>query len=348
MNEFQRTSRQRTRLEDQLHNTKDVGVFRRTLAVLEVARGRSLAEVARLLRTSRVSIYHWLERYQQEDDPADLFDQRGGNNPTVWTDELPTLLQASLSYRPNHFGYSALNWTVDLLAEHLTRRGGRPVSATTVRRQLHRLDYVWKRPRYVLVPDPEREKKRHIRRKIQHLPPRTVKLFEDETDLLLFPPLRGAWGQKGQPIQVPLSGRNARRVVFGTINLVTGHRLFWACRHQRGVDFQEFLEVIRWHYRGWAVALVLDEDPSHTAAESQMLAHSLEIELVGLPKRCPELNGMDQLWGHGKDHQCANWQYAGIDEGVDAFICYLLGLSNTEARLQAGILSDDFWLKNVV
>lgn len=159
MNEFQLTARQRAQLERQLRHTTDVGVFRRTLAVLEVAQGRALAEVARLLRTSRVSIYHWLERFQQAGDPADLLDQRGGNNPTVWTDELQTLLQASLSYRPRHFGYLALNWTVNLLAEHLTRCGGRPLSATTVRRQLHRLDYVWKRPRYVLIPDPEREKK---------------------------------------------------------------------------------------------------------------------------------------------------------------------------------------------
>lgn len=180
------------------------------------------------------------------------------------------------------------------------------------------------------------------------MPPRTIKLFEDETDLLLFPPLRGAWGRKGQPIEVPLSGRNARRTVFGTINLVTGHRLFLARRHQRGGDFQEFLEVIRWHHRGVDVVVLLDEDPSHTAGESDALANSLEIELIWLPKRCPELNGMDQLWGHGKDHLCANWQYAGIDEGVDAFIDYLLGLSDKEALLQAGLLSDDFWLKGVV
>jgi transposase len=180
------------------------------------------------------------------------------------------------------------------------------------------------------------------------LPPRTVKLFEDETDLLLFPPLRGAWGQRGQPIEVPLSGQNARRVLFGTINIVTGHRLLLARQRQRAEDFQVFLEVIRWHYRGWDIVLLLDEDPSHTAEGSQDLADSLGIELLWLPKRCPELNGMDHLWGHGKGHMCANWQYTGIDEEVDSFICYLLGLSDKEARLQAGILSEDFWLKDVV
>jgi len=42
-------------------------------------------------------------------------------------------------------------------------------------------------------------------------------LFEDETDLLLFPPLRAGWAQRGKSAEVPLSGRNARWVVFGAV-----------------------------------------------------------------------------------------------------------------------------------
>jgi DDE superfamily endonuclease len=176
------------------------------------------------------------------------------------------------------------------------------------------------------------------------LPTRWVKLFEDETDLRLLPPLRAAWGLRGRPVEVPISGFNARRVVFGTINIDTGHRLFLVRRRQRGEDFRAFLPAIRGHYRGWHVALLLDEDPSHTAVGSRDLAADLGIRLIWLPKRCPELNGMDHLWGHGKDHVCADRQYAGIEEEADRFVDYLQGLSNWEARRQAGILSEDFWL----
>jgi len=144
---------------------------------------------------------------------------------------------------------------------------------------------------------------------------------------------------------VPLSGANARRVVFGTINIDTGHRLFLVRRYQRGDDFRAFLPVIRSHYRGWHVALILDEDPSHTAQDSRDLALTFGMELLWLPKRCPELNGMDHLWGHGKDHVCANRQYAGIEEEAERFVSFLGGLSNTEALRQAGILSEDFWLR---
>ena len=192
---------------------------------------------------------------------------------------------------------------------------------------------------------PSARKKRRIRKELAALPPRWVKLFEDETDLLLFPPLRSAWGLRGQPLEVPISGRNARRVIFGAMNINTGYRLFLPRERQRGEDFRAFLQLIANHYRGWQVALVLDEDTSHTARASQELAGQLGMRLIWLPTRCPELNGMDHLWGHGKDHMSANKQYETIDGQADRFICYLKGLPNREALRQAGILSEGFWLR---
>jgi len=192
---------------------------------------------------------------------------------------------------------------------------------------------------------PSARKKRRIRKELAALPPRWVKLFEDETDLLLFPPLRSAWGLRGQPLEVPISGRNARRVIFGAMNINTGYRLFLPRERQRGEDFRAFLQLIANHYRGWQVALVLDEDTSHTARASQELAGQLGMRLIWLPTRCPELNGMDHLWGHGKDHMCANKQYETIDGEAERFIQYLEDLSNWEALCQAGILSENFWLR---
>jgi len=66
-------------------------------------------------------------------------------------------------------------------------------------------------------------------------------LAEDETKVLLFPPLRSAWGRMGEPTKVWLSGWNARRIIFGTMNLRTGTRLFQVHKNQKKGDFQEFL-----------------------------------------------------------------------------------------------------------
>lgn len=180
------------------------------------------------------------------------------------------------------------------------------------------------------------------------MPKRGVLLVEDETDLQLFPPLRAMWWQRGEPARVLISGRNERRVVFGCMNLATGHRLFLVRTHQRAGDFQAFLREVARHYRGWHVTMLLDGDSSHTAKESQKLADQLGMRLLWLPKRSPELNPMDTLWGQAKDAFSANWQYATMNEQVNEFVAHLSSLSNQEALLTSGVLSENFWLKPVL
>jgi hypothetical protein len=173
-------------------------------------------------------------------------------------------------------------------------------------------------------------------------------LVEDETDLLLFPPLRSCWALRGQPARVPISGWNARRVIFGGMNLRTGHRLLLPRKRQRAEDFQAFLELAHDHYRGWHVAWLLDEHRSHIAAGSQRLAKRLGMEFLWLPTRSPHLNPLDHLWGDAKDVICANRQYATIDEQVTHFIEYVSALTDQETLRKAGVLSKHFWLASVL
>src|SRR5881398_2703941 len=67
-------------------------------------------------------------------------------------------------------------------------------------------------------------KKGAIVRKLSSLNDSAVILFEDETILRLFPVLRRAWSLIGEPATVAISGQNAKQVLFGAINMHTGHR----------------------------------------------------------------------------------------------------------------------------
>jgi transposase len=174
-----------------------------------------------------------------------------------------------------------------------------------------------------------------------------VLLAEDETDLLLFPTLRAGWAQSGQPARVLISGRNARRTVFGALQLRTGRMLCLEQGGKRAEDFQEFLDFLREHYRSGPVALLLDGHPSHTDAESRSLAEDLDIQLLWLPKRSPHLNPLDHLWGHGKEAVCANYQHPCIEDQVYHFMKYYQELSPTTLLRKAGMLSPDFWLYKV-
>jgi len=153
------TAWQRRKLRTQLRRAERASYYRRLLALLELDRGKSVAEVADLLRVTRQSVYNWALSFAACPDPAILQDQYGVGRPSAWTQELQALLRAGLERRPDELGCAGLNWTVPLLRDYLYRCGGRRLSDDTVRRELDRLGYVWKRFRYVLPPDPQREKK---------------------------------------------------------------------------------------------------------------------------------------------------------------------------------------------
>lgn len=173
-----------------------------------------------------------------------------------------------------------------------------------------------------------------------------VLLFEDETIIRLFPGLRRAWSLKGEQAGVGISGRNAKRVLFGTINMHTGHRVVLQCPNMGRTSFQEFLQHLRRCYRQWPIWMILDKAECHTAPKSQAIAESLQIKLIWLPKQCPELNAMDHLWRHLKRDMSSNYQYSNIDEHAQAAGQYILKLSKQEALRMAGILSKNFWLKS--
>jgi transposase len=315
--------------------------------LLEVDAGCPVGQVAQRLRVDRRSVQRWVARYRSQPNLERLRHQPGQGRPRRWDPALEARLELALSRRPTDFGYVGTGWPVPLLQQWLAGdRPGPPLSVATLRRRLRERDYVWKRFRYGLNPDPAREKKRRIRRQLRALAPRTVLLARDETDLLLLPPLRAGWARRGQPAPIPLSGQNARRTVFGSLNLRTGHALFLAQKPKRAGNFQAFLKRIRQHYRGWSVALLLDETSCHTAQGSLRLAHALGIRLLWLPKRSPRLNPVEHLW-RDEGVLCANYQDACLDHQVGGFIDYLQNLSASQRLRKAGVLSKKFWLRCV-
>jgi transposase len=160
--------------------------------------------------------------------------------------------------------------------------------------------------------------------------------------------LRRAWSLSGQQARVDITGQNARRVLFGAINMHTGHRMVmpYAALSQRG--FQQFLRLIRRSYPRRPICLLLDAASAHKAPESQALARTLSIELIWLPKQCPELNAMDHLFRALKANICANHQYKNIDQHATYAQDFILQLSKKQARTIAGILSKNFWLRKLL
>src|SRR5262245_26584142 len=146
MSRLNLTSWQRQRLRSQLAATRDMRLYRRTLAVLEFDHGRSAADIARMLGVTPQSVYNWVEAYTQDHDPRSLEDEPGRGRHSMLDEDQEHLLEALLAVSPQKLGYPHSSWTVPLLQEVLEVATGRRISDDSLRRALDRLDFVWKRP----------------------------------------------------------------------------------------------------------------------------------------------------------------------------------------------------------
>jgi transposase len=179
--------------------------------------------------------------------------------------------------------------------------------------------------------------------------PDDVLLFTDWTMLRLFPPLRATWSRVGEPAVVPITGANAKRVLFGALNVCTGHRVVLIGKKAGGADTRAFFTELRRRYRqAGRIWLLLDRASAHTDRKTVAWAAELSIELVWLPKQWPELNAMDQLWKELKRLIAANRQAASIEALAAEAADWVLTLSNRDALRKASILSPNFWLKELL
>jgi len=129
------------------------------MALLELDQGTSPSDVAGRLGVTRQTLYNWTRRFDAGGGLHALYDRARRGRPPKLSAPVRGLLVWLLKQPPDAFGYRATGWTAALLRNVLARRLGVHVSARTLRRALHQMDYAWKRPRYILRPDPDREKK---------------------------------------------------------------------------------------------------------------------------------------------------------------------------------------------
>lgn len=130
-------------------------IARRAQALLWLADGKSLADVAKSLAVSRQTVYIWIKSFRQRRRAADIVTSlrdkprsgRPPRRPRMTT--LPTLqaldpLIASILDRdPRECGYRSLLWTAKLLRQYLQDVHNVKVTVMSVRSALARLETRW-------------------------------------------------------------------------------------------------------------------------------------------------------------------------------------------------------------
>jgi transposase len=155
------TGHDRRRLTKALHRAQEAKVYQRVQAVLLIAQGYSVAEVARIIGSQQRSVYYWMRRYLDHHRVTDLYDASRAGRPRTAAQITKTRILRELARDPLKLGYSTTIWTVALLASHLSRHYHSQITPRTLRRRMKEVGLRWKRPRYVYATkDPHRAQKK--------------------------------------------------------------------------------------------------------------------------------------------------------------------------------------------
>jgi transposase len=167
----------------------------------------------------------------------------------------------------------------------------------------------------------------------------------DETALREFPPLRAAWAKRGRQAEVVISGRNARRVLHGLLNVASGERLCLVRERGRAADSEAAVAALGRLRPRVPKLLLWDNAPPHRTRLAREAAAAAGIEIAWLPFRSPELNPCEDLWRRLKATVAANRAYPSVDELARRAEAWLIQLTPDDALRHAGLHSSKFaWL----
>ena len=245
--------------------------------------------------------------------------------PWWWT----RLLVWAPEFAPADFGFRRSRWSCGALAVALRETIGVRVGRETVRRVLHDLGLVWRRPRPVVGPaDPDHAAKmRAIRALLAGLPADQVAVFQDEVQLDLNPKVGSAWMLKGCQAEVVTPGDNVRRhlavsVLVGTGNLVVSG----PTERRNSAQFVAHLADLCRRPRRWKVIHVICDNASFhksQAVRKWVKKRGSGVVLHYLPSRAPEENPVERVFWRLHEAVARNHRFGSIEELVGAAVEWL-------------------------
>jgi transposase len=149
------------RLKKALRKVDDKRTFQRIQAVLLVAQGRAITEVAEIVCVSLQAVYNWLSRYLDRHQVAALEEAPRSGRPLIAQQITKARILRELRRNPLRLGYPTTVWTVELLAHRLSELYQCTISYDTLRRRMKQIGLRCKRPRYFYEEkDPHRAQKK--------------------------------------------------------------------------------------------------------------------------------------------------------------------------------------------
>lgn len=314
---------QRKQLQEAATRSEDADFRDACRALVMLASGQSRKAVASQFGVHAATVGRWAARYRSrgwEGLRGPEVDRRGRPR-TLKTEDLEWLRRVALT-SPLQLGFAFTSWTLPRLASYLEGQRGLKVQPHYLGLLLHRMGLARRQPKHVL--EGKRDEQAHAAAKAElaalkgSLPQeQRVVISQDEAEFHLYPYLVAIWCVVGAPQpKVATPGKNQKRVLYGGLNLKTGHLTGHWASSKSGGHFLEFLEALLADYPDQQILMITDNGSFHhtKAVEAFLEAHKDRPEVKWLPPYCPDLNDMERTWRRLKAGHASNFLFNSLDE----------------------------------
>jgi transposase len=221
-------------------------------------------------------------------------------------------------------------------------QSAKQVSPRSCLRYLHRLGFVWKRPKRLLLKADATKRAAFVtvyRTLLADATARGARIFfADEAHFRADGDLRGLWVRRGADALVASTspGRGEKASYYGAVCLETGD----VCAVQlAGTSTAKtsvaFLQALREEFPGDLI-VIWDNGPAHhgDALRAYLQTPDLKLRLLALPAYSPDYNPAEELWKWLRDEVTANTCFGTAATVAAAVWDFLLGLNDRQAEVQ--------------
>lgn len=322
--------------------------------------GRSVQEIAELVRVKVRTVYEWIGRFLRERFNwlcGKHYQGRGRKSKLTQAqrEELGRLIDKG----PVEAGFDMGVWTSAMIQEVIQREFGVLYACRYICSLLKKLKISYKKATF--VPDKVDDEKWQKTRKtwkeetwpeILRLAEETgaVILFGDEASFRQWGSLAYTWGRRGKKSSVKTCGKRKSLKMFGTIELQDGDFQYMECEGRyNGDTYLTFLKQLLTRYSR-PIILIEDGAPYHHRKDVTAFKNALKAQgrlfAYKLPPYSPDLNPIEKLWRNTK-HTGTHCKYFPTFESLrtavlNAFKKYLEDASKVvcvmkKLRAEAGI-----------
>lgn len=284
----------------------DLRLFKHISALVLLAEGYEVAEIAQILQVSAVSVRQWwhalllkgLDSLQYRTSPG-----RPANLTPTQKKRLKELITAG----PEKAGYPTGCWNCALIQDLILREFTVLYNVYYVAALLHNWGFSYQKARFVSDHLDAKKRRAWLKQEWPEIVAAAKRrgallLFSDEASFAQWGSLSYTWAPLGQQPEVKTCGKRKACKVFGLIDYFSG-RLFYQT-HSGRFTAETYCACLGSVLAQTTQPIILVQDGAryHTAAKTNAFfaQHSQRLSVHQLPSYSPDYNPIEHLWRHVK------------------------------------------------